>query len=121
VKRGIGLKYALKGLLHATRAERNMRIHAAAAVGAIALGVYGRITPAEWLWVLLAIALVIGAEAVNTAIERVVDLTVGTAREPLAGQAKDAAAGAVLVLAAFSLVVLGVILVPAVLARWNGA
>jgi len=121
VKRGIGLKYALQGLVHAARAERNMRIHLAAAAGAVALGVYGRITAAEWLWVALAIALVISAEAVNTAIERVVDLTVGTAREPLAGQAKDAAAGAVLVLAAFSLVVLAVVLVPAVLTRWNGA
>ncbi|WP_309123048.1 diacylglycerol kinase family protein [Paenibacillus sp.] len=116
-KKGIGLRYAAWGWWHALRHERNMRIHAVAAAAAVAVGAYARLDRDDWLWVALSIALVWSAECVNTAMERVVDLVVGTEREPLAKAAKDTAAAAVLVLTAFSLVVAGTVLVPAALAR----
>ena len=50
----------------------------------------------EWCLVILAIALVIACEAINTAIEFLTD-RVSTEPHPLAGKAKDVAAGAVLV------------------------
>ena len=61
----------------------------------------------EWIAVILAIGLCMTAEAFNTAIESVVDLA-SPEQHPLAGRAKDVAAGAVL-LAAMTAVVVGVI------------
>jgi diacylglycerol kinase (ATP) len=54
-------------------------------------------------------------ELLNTAIEAVVDLTVGTRFHPLAKIAKDCAAAAVLVAAIASLLVAGLLLVPPLL------
>ena len=53
---------------------------------------------------MLCIGLVIAAELVNSAIERVVDLA-SPEQHPLAGQAKDLAAGAVLVCAMAAVIV----------------
>ncbi|WP_340582351.1 diacylglycerol kinase family protein, partial [Staphylococcus aureus] len=58
----------------------------------------------EWYIVLLLIALMFALEMMNTAIERVVDLA-SPEIHPLAKQAKDIAAGAVLVFALFSAII----------------
>jgi diacylglycerol kinase len=58
----------------------------------------------EWIICLILSALVFFAELVNTAIESVVDLTT-TEFSELAKVAKDCAAGAVLVLAVFAVIV----------------
>jgi len=58
----------------------------------------------EWIVCLILSALVFFAELVNTAIESVVDLSTREFSE-LAKVAKDCAAGAVLVLAAISVLV----------------
>jgi diacylglycerol kinase len=55
--------------------------------------------------------LVFSAEMINTAIEHLVDL-VSPHSHPLAGKAKDVAAGAVLVAAVFSAIVGLIIFVP---------
>ena len=54
--------------------------------------------------VLFSIALVVGFEMVNSAIENLVDL-VTLERKPLAGKIKDVAAGAVLFASVIALVV----------------
>src|SRR5690606_10503392 len=59
----------------------------------------------------LTAALVLALEAMNSALERVVDL-VTTARHPQAGRAKELASGAVLVAAAGSLAVAALLLLP---------
>jgi diacylglycerol kinase (ATP) len=59
----------------------------------------------EWCWMTLAIIGVWLAEALNTAIEFLTDL-VSPEFHPLAGKAKDVAAGAVLI-AAIGAVVIG--------------
>lgn len=81
-----------------------MRFHLLAALAAVLAGMCLHLSREEWLWIGLAIALVWAAELVNTAAERLVDL-VSPERLPLAKAAKDTAAGAVLVLAAFALIV----------------
>ena len=58
----------------------------------------------HWAVLLLACALVLSMEIVNTALESVVDLATQE-RHPLAKKAKDAAAGAVLVCAIFAVLV----------------
>lgn len=57
----------------------------------------------EWLFILLAIFLVLTLEAVNTAIECVVDLVTMDYHE-LAKQAKDIAAFSVMLVSIFALI-----------------
>jgi diacylglycerol kinase len=95
---------AIQGFAEAVRHERHMRFHLFAAAVVLALAAFLRLGRSDWLWLLLAIAGVWSAELLNTAIERVVDLSV-EGLHPLAKAAKDTAAAAVLVMAAFALVV----------------
>ena len=75
---------------------------------AIALGWFFVISTIEWLVLVLTITVVLTAEGLNTVLERVIDLH-QPGRHPLARDAKDLAAGAVLVASTGALVV-GVIL-----------
>ena len=66
----------------------------------------------EWLFLLLSITLVIAFEIMNSAIENVVDLASNYHFSMLAKNAKDMAAGAVLVVSGFALLTGLVIFVP---------
>jgi len=115
--RSIG--HAMAGLAFAVRNEANMRIHLAAAIAAVTAGIMLRIGVEEWRWLILAIALVIAGEALNTAIEQACD-AIGGRSEPIR-RAKDAAAGGVLVLAvAAALIGIG-IFGPHLLMVWHGS
>lgn len=56
------------------RHERNFQIHVVAFIGVLALGLFFGISSMEWVVVFLISALVIGLEAINTAIEHLCDL-----------------------------------------------
>ena len=71
-----------------------------------------RISATEWLFLLLSITLVIAFEIMNSAIENVVDLASNYHFSMLAKNAKDMAAGAVLVVSGFALLTGLVIFVP---------
>lgn len=103
--------YAVSGIVEAFRTQRNMRIHGVAALLAIAAGMTVSLNAVEWCVILITIALVIGLELVNTALEHAVDLA-SPERRPLARSAKDAAAGAVLVAALMSVAIGLIILGP---------
>ena len=91
-----GFSYAGRGLWHVVRTQRNMRVHLAAAAGAVTAGAVLGIGAVQWACVALAIGLVLAAEIFNTVVEAIIDLQ--TAQfHPLARIAKDGAAGAVLV------------------------
>ncbi len=96
--------YALNGIRLAVRDERHMRVHLTAACIVIVVATVFRISKMEWLILLLTIGAVISLEMVNSAIERTVDLVTDEYR-PLAKEAKDLAAGAVLVFALLSVIV----------------
>jgi diacylglycerol kinase (ATP) len=91
----------------ALRSEVHLRFHAAATFVVIGLGFYYGITRVEWALVALSVAGVWTAELVNTAIEALTDMA-SPAYHPLAGKAKDVAAGAVL-LAALGALAVGVL------------
>lgn len=91
------LSYAFHGLKQAVHREQNFRLELIAAILAIALGLFLRINPVEWIWVLASITLVLSLELLNTAIERLTDLVVDKRKTGLARQAKDIAAAGVLV------------------------
>lgn len=97
--------YAIDGIVYALRTQRNMRIHIASAVVALALALFFRIGRFEFLALLIAIVFVLIAELINTAIEAAVDIATSSP-DPNAKIAKDVAAGAVFV-AAINAVVTG--------------
>jgi diacylglycerol kinase (ATP) len=88
--------FAFEGIIHVLRNERNLRIHFAIALGVIIAAVAFDVTRMELIALLLAIAFVLIAEMLNSALEAVVDLVTPSV-EPLAKVAKDVAAGAVLI------------------------
>ncbi|WP_317191883.1 diacylglycerol kinase family protein [Hymenobacter rubidus] len=99
--------HAFRGVWAALRSEVHLRFHAATTVVVIGLGFYCGISRLEWALVAISVACVWAAELMNTAIEALTDLA-SPAYHPLAGKAKDVAAGAVL-LAALGAAVVGVL------------
>ena len=108
--RGVAASFraAWNGVVETALHQRNMRIHVVAGVLVGILGSSIAFGVVERLALLLSVFLVLSAEVANTALEALVDLVTRERRE-LARAAKDAGAGAVLVLAAASVVVLAVV------------
>jgi diacylglycerol kinase (ATP) len=88
--------FAIEGVIHVLRTQRNMRIHFAAAVAVIVVSVAVGVSKMELIVLLLSIAFVLIAEMINTAIEGTIDAAT-TSFDPMAKLAKDIAAGAVLI------------------------
>ncbi|RZK23792.1 MAG: diacylglycerol kinase family protein [Hymenobacter sp.] len=103
-RRAASFGHALRGVGAALRSELHLQFHAAATVLVVGLSLYFRLSPVEWALVALSIAAVWSAELFNTAIETLTNL-VSPGYHPLAGKAKDVAAGAVLLAALGALVV----------------
>lgn len=97
-------RYAFRGICYTVRTQRNMKIHVIAAIivllSAYRLGIQGT----EMALLFFAVGLVMAAEIINTAIEAAVDL-MAKDYHPLAGVAKDAAAGAVLLCAVIAVII----------------
>jgi len=106
--------HAFRGLKVLLQTQANARIHVAATILVVAAGALLRISPAEWALIAIAVMCVWAAEALNTAIEFVVDLA-SPDPHPLAGKAKDVAAGAVLIASIGSAVIGGFVFGPHVL------
>jgi len=102
--------YAIRGIVHALRTQRNMRIHIAAAAIVLALALILRVSGLDLVALVFAAGFVITAELVNTAVETAVDLATD-GFDPAAGVAKDVAAGAVLVTAITAVAVGYIVLV----------
>jgi diacylglycerol kinase (ATP) len=105
-----------RGLRFLVRDEHNAWLHLAASATVIAVALLLRISPSEWRWMIVAMALVWVTEALNTAVEELCD-EVSPGFDPAIGRVKDLAAGAVLV-AAVAAVLIGLLtLVPPLLER----
>lgn len=102
-------KNSFKGIRLALKSERNIRIHFVIAVITISLGVALSLDAIEFCILLFAIAMVIIAEMVNSAIEFSLDAIFHNRYSKLVGMAKDIAAGAVMV-ATFISIAIGIIL-----------
>ena len=94
--------FAGRGVWFCLRHERNFRVHMAVAAYVLLLAPYFSLSRGEWAALLAVVALVLAAEAVNTAVEQVVNLA-SPRRRTRARVAKDVAAGAVLLCAAGAL------------------
>jgi diacylglycerol kinase (ATP) len=88
--------FAVEGIIHVLRTQRNMRIHLLAAVIVLIAALWTGVTKLELIALLLAIAFVFITEMLNSALEQAIDVST-TSFDPLAKLAKDIAAGAVLI------------------------
>lgn len=102
--KGIDQKFlnAFRGMLIPYKTELSIRIQTLVLGGAVILGLYLGIDRTDWLFVLIAGALLLVTECLNTSIEKLVDF-VSPGYHELAGKVKDISAGAVFIagLAAF--------------------
>ena len=110
-RRAASFGHALRGVGAALRSELHLQLHAGATAAVLGLGLYCGLHPTEWALVALAVAGVWTAELFNTALETLTNL-VSPAYHPLAGRAKDVAAGAVLLAALGALAVGGLVFGP---------
>src|SRR5688572_22585208 len=100
--------FAIAGLKYLFRTQMNARIELGVALAVFAMAGWLGVSRVDWAILVLAAALVLILEGINTAIEAVVDLA-SPRVHPLAKIAKDVAAGAVLI-ASSSSVVIGLLL-----------
>ena len=112
------MRCALNGVIVMLRSQHNAWIHAAATLAVCLAGLLFRLSTSEWCWIVLAIVAVWTAEALNTAFEFLTDVA-SPGFHPLAGRAKDVAAGAVLISALGSMTIGAMIFGPRVLAIWQ--
>lgn len=104
-------KYAFHGVCQAIVKERNFQFHVMFSIIVIFISFLFNINRIEWLFVIISIFGVFALELVNTAIERTVDL-ITSEIHPLAKQAKDVAAAAVLIYAIMTVIIGCIIFFP---------
>lgn len=107
-------RFASEGLRHLFVTQRNARVQAGLGALALVLAAALRISRIEWAILALTIGAVLALEGVNSAIEAVVDL-VTDEYHPLAKAAKDAAAGAVWLMALTAAAVGAILFLPRLL------
>ena len=107
-------RFAIHGILDVCRHGNNMKIHLVAAVMSILLSIYLQLSTLEWCCILGCIFVVLAAEMLNSAIEYTVDLITPDYHE-LAKKAKDAGAGAVLLVSILAVIIACIIFLPKML------
>ena len=88
------LKFALKGLWLLITTEHSIMVQISVAVVMTFVGLWLDISKTEWLFQILAIGLVLVAESLNTAVEKLCDFVHPEYNKRI-GFIKDVAAGAV--------------------------
>ncbi len=106
---------ASRGIYRLLRTCANARIHLLATVIVVGLGIWLKLSRAEWLWITLAIGGVWTAEGINSAIEALAD-RISRDHDALIREAKDLAAGAVLIAALAAAAIGLIIFIPHLLA-----
>ena len=99
-------RFALQGIRIAWNSESSFRTQILLGTGTLGVLIYFRPEPLWWAIFILIIGAVLAAEMINTSIEKMLDL-LHPEEHPLIAQAKDCAAGAVLIL---SLCAIGVMM-----------
>ena len=102
---------AFRGIRVMVVTQHNAWLHALATLIVCAAGVVFGITKVEWCCLVFCFVAVWTTEAINTALELLTDL-VSPEFHPMAGKAKDVAAGAVLIAAIGSAIIGAIVFVP---------
>lgn len=102
-KHFLSYTYAARGIWLAFSLDQNMRIHFVAAVVVMLVNYFLDVSRIDWIFSLILIGLVWMAETFNTALEKLAD-RVSQERHTLIAQAKDMAAGAVLIICVIAVI-----------------
>jgi len=102
---------ALNGIFFFFKKERNAKIQLCIALFVLLMSYYFKLDKSEWIIVCLCIAMVIGLEMINSAIEKLCN-AIHPEIHPLIKQTKDIAAGAVLWMCIISGVIGAIIFLP---------
>ncbi len=113
-KKGIGLKYAWAGLIVAFKQEKNFKIHLAFSMVVLLFSLFLQINKYEWLFVIIAIALVIITELINSVVERLIDY-LKPEKNLLAKEIKDMSAGFVLIAVIIAIIIGTIIFLPKII------
>jgi len=104
-------KHAFNGIQLLFTRERNARLHLIAAIIIILAGLYVKLNSSQWVDIFLCFGIVMAAEAVNTALEKLCNKVEPTVN-PEIKKIKDLAAAAVLICATVSAIVGFIIFLP---------
>jgi len=107
-------KWAGKGILDLVRNHPNAQVHCLAILVVTPLAFFLGMNAIEWCIIVLCFALVLSMEAMNSGLEYLTDL-VSPEHHPLAGKAKDIAAGAVLICSIAAVIVACILFVPKII------
>jgi len=111
---------AFRGTWVAFRDNSSFWVHVACALGVAATAWFVRLGPVRWSILLLCISLVLGIEALNTALEEMAK-AVDKRFNPHVRDALDIGSAAVLIVALGAVIVGGIVLLPPLLTalgRW---
>ncbi|MDG2193975.1 MAG: diacylglycerol kinase family protein [Polaribacter sp.] len=108
------LGFALKGMWFLLTTEDSIKVQIFLTILMIIAGFYFNLSAIEWMLQLLAIGLVLVAESLNTAVEKLADFVHPDYHEKI-GFIKDISAGAPSFAAIISLVIVGIMYVPKIL------
>lgn len=111
VDRVKSMNYALKGLWILITTENSIKTHIIISISLIILGFVVKISTVEWALQLLAIALVLVTESLNTVIEKTANFIHPDFNKKI-GNIKDISAGAVAFAMLFSIIVELIIYLP---------
>ncbi len=106
--------YAFEGVIYFIKHEAQALIHLIAIVAVIGAGYWFNISLTEWIAVVFAIGIVVSAEMLNTAIEKLTDMVSPQINEQ-AKIVKDLAAGAVLIASLTAFIIGLIIFLPKIL------
>ena len=110
--RGIG--YALKGALLLIKTEASIKTQIFITLIVTACGFYFDISSTEWIVQILAVALILGIEGLNTAVEKLSDY-VQPEFDAKIGFIKDISAGAVMLVSIAATIIGLIIYLPKIL------
>lgn len=105
------VKFALKGVWLLLTTEDSIKVQFWAMILVIMFGIICKISAIEWAIQFLAIGLVLVAEALNTAVEKIADFIHPEYHKKI-GFIKDIAAGAPAIAALISLIIASIIYIP---------
>lgn len=111
LKRIKGCGYAIKGAWMLIRNEPSIQVQTVIAIGVTIAGFYFDISSTEWILQILAIALVMSVEGLNTAAEEIANFVHPNFHDKI-GYIKDVAAGAVFFAAVAAVVIACIIYIP---------
>ena len=109
------LRFAFRGMLILIRSEHSVMVQLGIGILVSIIGLLVGLSATEWILQTLCIGLILTAEGLNTAIEKLCDF-VNPGPDPKIGRVKDIAAGGVGFAAVAAIVVGLIIYIPKVLA-----